>query len=290
MGAGALGRVLAIHLIRGGADVAFWDARARGGAEDIVSIRTADDPDVTHRVPCSAVPSDADVVIVTVRAEDLTTGFADTLRGSAPVVVFTPLLPGAEARLRAGGLEPIPAMPSIAAEIREGTLHWWLPPAASRIQEQAGVPAIAQLQQALQKGGLPARVTTGVAARNCATTALFFPLQVAVCCANGALPWMEDASLYRQSMRATKECRRLARHLGSPEPGMLVLSYLAPYLRWARRWLSSFFPTAFHYITTHFGGKLAAQHRALHAELTALAAVHRVPTPNLDQLMKRLPT
>lgn len=292
IGAGALGQLFAYCLVKGGAEVRFLANRERDRRETL-AVTLARSPAEHVTMQRAAEGGSFDYAVLAVRADqiDLPTLTQLTPFAKVPLLALTPLLPAALAHVENVVETVIPSMPSVAVRFDANRrLAYWCPPLGpSLVQGDARRGVAAPLIRALRAGGLPIRTGGDVASRNWATTMTFFPLQMAVCCAGGLRAWLDDEHLFGLSMRAARECRRLARRLGTPDPGIVALTFVAPVLRWARSLLHAWFPAAFSYVDHHFGHKLVAQHRTLLAEIEELGRQHDVPTPSLVELSDHLP-
>lgn len=294
IGAGALGAVYGAFLARV-ADVVFVVRpqraastepivieRVRGGARlEIAAERT------------SAVPGDADIVLVAVGTEDL-----DALplgSSSAPLVFLTPMLTHGWERVRARlGERAFAGLPGVIAYVRDdGVTRYWLPPTATKIDEprsEAHRTVVRELAASLDRAGLRARLELGVHEANPATTVSFITLGMAIAIAGSVGALAESEELLALARRATSEGVRLAPRLGRAE----AWSAFAPVLAtpWAFRafaaTLARLSPEGLGYADEHFGRKLIAQHRSMAAEMVVLCRERGLPAEAIGEVAAKL--
>ncbi len=301
IGAGALGSVYGVRLaVRGGVDITFVVRPARVAETTPITIE-AIRRNVRESIPdparADAVPGDADVVLLAVGTEDLEALAPPLATTDAPIVVLTPVLPKAWAALRAAyGARVFAALPTVIAYTRktDGIVRYWLPPAATKIDEprrdDAAAGVVAELVDALGRAGLRARVELGVHETNPATTVSFIAIGMALCVAGSAAALAKDDALGELASRACREGVRLAHRIGTPEP----LASLAPALAspWALElWLGALArlsPEAIVYAEEHFGRKLVRQHQQMAHDMIELAREKGVPHAALVALAEHL--
>ncbi|WP_437314635.1 ketopantoate reductase family protein [Sorangium sp. So ce385] len=311
VGAGALGRVYGVRLAAQGDDVTFVVRPERAGDARpfvIEQVNSADRRDTLERPRLAAdIPADAEVVIVTVRFDQLAPGGAAPrpaegrtvadllLRGpSVPVVVLTPLLPPQRASLEEAARRRItPAMPSVSGYLDErGVVRYWIVGFASTlIDDEGGAPAerplLEELARRLTSADLPARLDPDVGAQNAATTTAFFPLIAAIDAGGGTSALLEDEGVLGTALEATRECTALADRVGTVAPWTKLLTRaigpftLKPGVALARLVA----PEALRFLDAHFGPKLHAQHLAMGAAVLAMGREHGVSLPALERLM-----
>ncbi len=311
VGAGALGRVYGVRLAAQGDDVTFVVRPERVADVRpfvIEQVNSADRRDTLERPRLAAdIPADAEVVLITVRFDQLAPGpgvggaaggrtVADLLRGgpAAPVVVLTPLLPPQRAGLEEAALRRItPAMPSVSGYLDErGVVRYWLVGFASTlIDEEGGAPAerppLEELARRLTSADLPARLEPDVGAQNTATTTAFFPLIAAIDAGGGTSALLENEGVLGTALEATRECVVLADRVGRVAPWTKLLTRalgpltLKPGVALARLVV----PEALRFLDAHFGPKLHAQHLAMGAAVLAMGREHGVSLPALERLM-----
>ncbi|AGP39809.1 ketopantoate reductase family protein [Sorangium cellulosum] len=311
VGAGALGRVYGVRLAAQGDDVTFVVRPER--VEDarpfvIEQVNSADRRDTLERPRLAAdIPADAEVVLVTVRFDQLAPGGAAPrpaegrtvadllLRGpSVPVVVLTPLLPPQRASLEEAARRRItPAMPSISGYLDErGVVRYWIVGFASTlIDDEGGAPAerplLEELARRLTSADLPARLDPDVGAQNAATTTAFFPLIAAIDAGGGTSALLANEGVLGTALQATRECMALADRVGTVAPWTKLLTRairpftLKPGFALARLVA----PEALRFLDAHFGPKLHAQHLAMGAAVLAMGREHGVSLPALERLM-----
>lgn len=294
IGAGALGRVYGVHLVDGGERVTFV-VRAARVAETSPFVIQRKNGDRRRRelvapIRSAHVPADADLVLLTIRVDQLDDGIERLVKAAPPVplVSLTPLLPNTLARV-SGWVDgrALVGMPTLAASAREdGVDDYWAFRASPSLFE-AGPPEVARLVAALGRSGIPARLSSDVRARNPATTMAFFPISVAVSRAGGIERLLEDPELCRLGARAARETYALARQIGPIDAAAaLALRTVTPgTLRAAFTLLTRLLPRATRFVDDHFGDKLGQQHRCLGAEILELGSAHGVPLPSLAALL-----
>ncbi|WP_437285775.1 ketopantoate reductase family protein [Sorangium sp. So ce406] len=313
VGAGALGRIYGVRLAAQGDDVTFVVRPERvSDARPFVieQVNSADRRDTLDRPRLAAdIPADTDVVLVTVRFDQLAPRpggvapraderrtVADLLRGgpAAPVVVLTPLMPPERAALEEAAQRRItPAMPSVSGYLDErGVVRTWIVGFTSTlIDADGGAPAerplLDELARRLTIAGVPARLERDVGAQNLATTIAFFPLIAAIDAGGGTSALVADEGVLGTALEATKECAALAGRLGDVAPWTKLLTRaigpltLKPGVALARLLA----PEALRFLDVHFGPKLRAQHLAMGATIVALGREHGVSLPALERLL-----
>ncbi|WP_437587098.1 ketopantoate reductase family protein [Sorangium sp. So ce1000] len=315
VGAGALGRIYGVRLAIQGNDVTFVVRPER--ADDarpfvIEQVNGADRRDTLDRPRlAAAIPADTDVVLITVRFDQLVTradlggaapraaggrSVADLLRGgpAAPAVVLTPLLPRVRADLEEAARRRVtPAMPGVSGYLDErGVVRAWITELApTLIDEEGGAPAerplLEELARRLTSAGLPARLDADVGAQNVATTTAFFPLIAAIDAGGGASALLENDDALRAVIEATGECVALADRLGKVAPWTkLVLRSIGPLtLKPGVALVRLLAPEFLRFLEVHFGPKLHAQHLAMGAAVLAMGREHGVSMPALERLI-----
>src|SRR5579859_4098640 len=138
LGAGSLGRVYGARLAQEAGETVSFVVRA-DARTDAIAIERVDGE--AHRLDrpayVLAIPPDADIVLVCVRAEQLDEALR-TLEGGpqVPAVVLTPMLPADYARMRDRlGARLIAAMPGVTAYTRDVT-RYWLPRTATTLLDE----------------------------------------------------------------------------------------------------------------------------------------------------------
>ena len=286
--------------LRGGVDVSFVVRPSRVTSVEpiaIEAVRGGGEREVLDAPERAAVvPPHADVVILTVGTEDLEALEGPLSKSTAPLVILTPMFPADWRRVRAAfGDRAHAAMPSVIAYAREdGVVRYWLPPAATKVDEpRAGSPhadVVRELAAALSRAGLHARLELGVHETNPATTVCFIAIGMALSVAGTADALSNDDALLSLTARACREGAALSRRIGRPE----AWAPLAPALAspWAMRWwlraLRRLSPEGVLYAEEHFGRKLRIQHRAMIREMIALAIEKELRHDALDELSECL--
>ncbi|WP_437935403.1 ketopantoate reductase family protein [Sorangium sp. So ce341] len=311
VGAGALGRVYGVRLAAQGDDVTFVvrPERVRGARPFVIEqVNSADRRDTLERPRLAAdIPADAEVVLVTVRFDQLSPGGAAPrpaegrtvadllLRGPAvPVVVLTPLLPPQRASLEEAARRRItPAMPSVSGYLDErGVVRYWIVGFASTlIDDEGGAPAerplLEELARRLTSADLPARLDPDVGAQNAATTTAFFPLIAAIDAGGGTSALLANEGVLGTALAATRECMALADRVGTVAPWTKLLTRaIGPFtLKPGAALARLVAPEALRFLDAHFGPKLHAQHLAMGAAVLAMGREHGVSLPALERLM-----
>lgn len=311
VGAGALGAVYGARLANAGATVTFVVRSIPEGARPIAIERVENGE--RHRVEAprraTAVPADADVILVCVRYEQLDAALASLLAPSAaPVVTMTPLLPQDRAFLEGalGASRLVPGMPGVVGyRVTEGedAFRYWLPrlaPTAVEAPDEGS--AVARFVAALDGAGVRCVGKRAVFETNAASTMTFVALTMGLDVAGGADALLEDAELLALAQGAAGESRALAQRFGSTAAwasaiGRLLTgstlggralrrSAMKAGLALARRAA----PEGVAYFEEHFGHKLHAQHVAMAGKLVELAAREGVAHDALERLLTRLRT
>ncbi|KYF81151.1 oxidoreductase, partial [Sorangium cellulosum] len=288
VGAGALGRIYGVRLAAQGDDVTFVVRPERVSDVRpfvIEQVNSADRRDTLERPRLAAdIPADTDVVLVTVRFDQLAPRpdrgapradgrrtVADLLRGgpAAPVVVLTPLMPPERAALEEAAQRRItPAMPSVSGYLDErGVVRAWIVGFTSTlIDADGGAPAerplLDELARRLTIADIPARLERDVGAQNLATTIAFFPLIAAIDAGGGTRALVADEGVLGTALEATKECAALAGRLGDVAPWTKLLTRaIGPLtLKPGVALVRLLAPEALRFLDVHFGPKLRAQH------------------------------
>jgi Ketopantoate reductase PanE/ApbA len=307
VGAGALGIVYGTLLASVGVEVTFVVRPARAADRQPFVVERVDGDQTRHTCEAprraSAVPTDADVILVCVRAEQLDDALVALLApGQAlqgPACVFlAPMFPSDIAFLRAVlGDRVVPAMPSaVAYTATSGAVRCWLPSVAVTLVEGMAKEAkpprapLDALVKSLNEAGITSRIEIGVYETNFATTVTFVPLALGIHQAGGIDPLMEDAQLLDDVLRAVDEASALARTIGKPAGWCdTFMKFTAPFtlklgLGLARRRA----PEAVSYVEEHFVKKLHAQSVRMAEGMVELAREKAVAHAALEQLLGRL--
>lgn len=302
LGAGALGSVYGVRLAHhAGVDVTFVVRPARVTSTEpiaIESVRRGRRDTLDTPVRAAVVPESADVVVLTVGTEDL-----DALPigdSTAPIVILTPMMPREWQRVRAAfGERALAAMPSVVAYARkeDGVVRYWLPPAATKIDEPLGAAqrsaageAVRELVLALSRAGLKSKLELGVHEINPASTVCFIPIAMLLAVAGSGPALATDEQLLGLAARACSEGVRLAHRIGRPELwASLAPAIAAPWaLRESLRLLERLSPEGLFYAEEHFGRKLREQHRVMIRDMIELAREKSLPHEAFDELARRL--
>lgn len=317
VGAGALGRIYGARLCGAGERVSFVVRPSRVGDTAPIRIEPvgggADAQTVVdYPVRVDEVPPEADVVLVTVRFDQLGTSGPDgkdlgsLLAGArrALVVVLTPLFPAQKLQLETSlGRSVVSAMPGVSGyEDERGVVRYWVPKIASTLiedPERSTTPAKTygeervareQLAKRLTEIGLPSRLERHVATLNAATTIAFFPLIAAIDAGGGVDAALEDEALLELTITAGEECDRLSRSLGKRASWANILArFVGPFtLKAGVRLAKRLYPESVRFVDEHFGPKLHAQHVAMGQAISDLAKEKGEETPALDSMLERL--
>ncbi|MDB4996689.1 MAG: oxidoreductase, partial [Myxococcaceae bacterium] len=270
VGAGALGIVYGTLLAKVGVAVTFVVRPARVADEQPFILERVDGDQARHTFAtpprASAVPPDADVVLVCVRAEQIDDALVALLApSSAPAVFLTPMFPKDLAVAQAGlGDRVIPAMPSVVAYFATtGAVRFWLPGVAvTQIEEtKPRRVEIEALVKSLVEAGISSRIEMGVHETNMATTVTFIPVTMGIDAAGGIDRLMENGELLDIVLRAVDEGIVLGRTVGKAAGWSdIFMKFLSPFtLRVGIGLAKRRSPEAVLYVEEHFGRKLHVQ-------------------------------
>jgi 2-dehydropantoate 2-reductase len=244
----------------------------------------------------NAIPHQADVVLVAVRAEQLDASLDGLVDAGppVPVVVLTPMMPSDFVRLsRRHGDRILSAMPGVVAYIREeGTCRYWLPRVAPTLIDESRPESTAILEfvTGLGAAGMSARLELGVHEANPATTVAFIPLAMAIDAAGSIDSLLADKTLRDLALRAVREGLELSRHIGQAAAwaGAFARFTGPTTLRVGVAIARNRYPEAFAYVEEHFGRKLHAQNLVMATAMVDLARAKNTPHDSLDELLVRL--
>jgi len=317
VGAGALGRIYGARLCAAGERVSFVVRPSRANDHtpiriESVSGKPSGQTVVDYPIRVTEVPPEADVVLVTVRFDQLdgvTTDGKDLgglLAGlrRALIVVLTPLFPAQKQRLEANvGHSVISAMPGVSGyEDDRGVIRYWTPKLTSTLiddPDRSVTPAARlseerivreQLARRLSEIGLPSRLERRVDRLNAATTVSFFPLIAAIAAGGGIDAALEDEELLELTMAAGEECDRLSRSIGKRASWANILTrFVGPFtLKAGVRLAKRSYPESVQFVDRHFGPKLHGQHIAMGQAISTLAKERGLETPALENMLRRL--
>jgi 2-dehydropantoate 2-reductase len=305
VGAGALGSVYGARLAHfADCDVSLV-GRSPAPAAALRLERVEDGETLSWQRPerVVAVPPGAEIVMVSVRYEQLGGVAAHVGEGMAPVVVLTPMMPQDRALL-ADALpgRVVAAMPSVVSYCNDaGAIRYWLPSAATTLVEplsgedtQPHAPpaaaATAELVGRLNRADIRAKLADDVLERNVATTVSFLPLTLALDVAGSVDGLLADHALVTLALQATDEGRELGRAVGRAEAwASALLRFVGPRsLKVGVRLARSHAPEPFAYVEQHFGRKLHSQNVAMAARVVELARERGTRCDALTQLLARL--
>lgn len=297
IGAGALGAVYGVRLTATGTAVSFVVREARARRGGALQLEQLDHDKAKHTLAApsyvTTIPADADVVLVTVRQDQLDEKLVSLLApSSAPVVVLTPMFEADAKQLEAAiGRLVFAAMPSVVAYDKGGTIRYWLPRAATTALEASDAPpALEELAKALSTAGIGSQLKTNVLAENVATTVSFMPIAFGLDAAGGLDALLGDKRLLRNAVDAVSEMRDLAKRIGNAAPwASVLLRFVGPLTVKAGVAIAkSRAPEAVTYVEEHFGRKLHAQNVRMAAHMLALAKREGVRADELTALVHRL--
>ena len=301
IGLGALARVYGTRLVALADVTVTFVVRPARLASPPASIRiTRIDGGATHALDSpkldAAVPPHADVVLVSVRVEQLDAEL-DRLIAAAPeipVVMLTPMLPEDLARLtQAHGPRLRAAMPGVVAYLGTGgECRYWLPKVAPTLIDAAPPipPAVSELASALSVAGFGGRLELGVHESNPATTLSFIPLAMGVDAAGSVDQLLADRALLRIALDAVGEGLVLAEKVGRVPSWLDLLTRFAgpTALKLGMSLARSRAPEAIVYVDAHFGRKLHAQNVVMARAIVRLAHEKGTPAKALEALLARL--
>jgi ketopantoate reductase len=310
VGAGSLGSVFGVRLACGkdAARVSFV-TRTMPATAHPLRIEKVDGGGGTlvleDPVRATAIPEDADVILVCVRFEQVDARLLELLAPvKAPVVTMTPIFPQHRAYLEGalGAGRLFPGMPGVVAYRREDTYRYWLPRMATTLIEQPErrVPVIDALAQALAAGGIGSRAQAGVHATNVATTFTFVPVMMGIDVMGTIDELLADKEALDLVLRAAGEARQLAHEYGKPTlwaewfvrftsrsawaPKGMVAQSLKMAVAFARRRS----PEGVAYVEEHFGRKLRAQNLDMAEKMVELFRERDRPHEAMAELRDRL--
>lgn len=288
IGGGPLGLVFATHLLRAGARVTVIRRSCEVAVEHwrVESRLTGARFEVDMPV-ASELPTALDVVVIAVRAEQLTSDLIARVNAARAraVVCLTPALGSQLGDVYATHPEWAIAMPAVAAEVSDRELGHWAPPAvwgapSTYVERRDDNPALLEFVSLLRRAGIPVSYTADARTRTLANTVALFPLHVAIYLVPSLRRWDGDAQLRTELACAMKAARALAVRLGYVEWGLRLLSWWlsAPQrVRFATWILVRSAPRLTAFLEHHFGPKLGVQHAYLARDIDVLAQQHGVP-------------
>jgi len=300
VGAGALGRVYGVRLAVGGNDVSFVVRPSRLSEDDpfvveLISSRRRDTLPKPNRV--AEVPSDAEVVILAVKVDQIDDRLASVLASAphVPVVSVTPLFPQDYEKLEGllGKERPlVAAQPGVVAYERDpGIIRYWLPKVAPTLVDSDGPAAMAKFVDALNGSGIPAKLQARVRDCNPATTIAFFPLVLALDAGGGTVASvLADKDLLKDTFAALKDAQELAAKIGPLASWAgLLLKFATPLaLKVGIKLAETAAPEAVRFVEVHFGQKVHEQHLKLGAYILELARKNGTRTGALERLLERV--
>jgi hypothetical protein len=218
-------------------------------------------------------------------------------KADAPIVVFTPMLPATQARVKkALGDRVFVGMTSVLGRVTDaGVARYWLSRATRTLIEDpvkrpGHAAALHDLTNGLAASGIEAGFELGLEETSAATALAFLPLAMGLDVAGSADALMADGRLLKTTLHAFDEARALAQRVGALAGWMsLFARFLGPLrikvgLSLARRRS----PEAIAFLEEHFGRRARSQNRALGAEALALAQERGVRHEAMATLLARL--
>lgn len=301
VGAGALGSVYGVRLSKV-AEVSFVvrSLERAPRALRIEHVTAREVQQLESPAVGTAVPADAEAVLVAVRVDQLDEALWSKLAAEtspeAIVVVLAPLLPHRYAHARELlGDRLVPSMPGVVAYgVGPGRVRYWTPrPAPTQLEERPeGDPKRARvhaLVAALREAGIPAETAANVRGVNAAVTIAFFPMLTGIAAGGGSIDRMlADDRVMKLGFAAAKETKAIAQSLGSlPAWGSLFFSFAGPLTARAGIKLGrSKAPEVFTFLEQHFGQKLIEQNLAIFHDIERIATERGIRIDNLRRLME----
>jgi ketopantoate reductase len=251
-------------------------------------------------VVASALPADTDVIVVTVRAEQLDAALDSVLDGSrAPIVVLTPMLPQDFERLRSKyGARLRAGMAGVVGYVNDaGTCRYWLPRLGATLVDEAPqekssreTASVADLVHSLVDAGIPTRFELGVHEQNPATTVVIAPFSMGIDAGGSIDALLHDDALLKLTLTAVREGLSLSTRIGESATWM---KGLMPYvgkrmLRIGASIVKSRWPEIFSYVEAHFGRKLHAQNIAMGRAIVELAEAKGMQSAAIAALLAQL--
>jgi hypothetical protein len=254
------------------------------------AVDTLDAPSFT-----TAIPADADVILVAVRGEQLDASLDSLVdMSAAPIVVLTPMMPEDASRLAARyGARLRAAMVGVVAyDNGVGACRYWLPKSATTLIDSTSgfLPVLRELVVALVEAGIDARLEPHVNDANLATTVAIVPASMGIDAAGSLDALLRDSAVRDLTLGAVKEGLALSARVGT---GASWLGFLTPFIgpRMLRVGVSlgrARSPEAFAYVESHFGRKLHAQNLRMGKAVIELAKAKGTPHAALEGLLGRL--
>jgi hypothetical protein len=297
IGAGALGAVYGVRLtLIAKQDVTFVVRAARAKQAAALHLQKIDnDEKLTLDSPSyvTSVPENADVIIVTVRQDQIDSNLISLLATThAPVVVLTPMFPEDMKRLEVGlGSRVFPTMPSVVSYEKNGAIRYWLPKSATTAIESERAPAaLLDLKKNLEAAGITSQMKKGVLAENVATMVSFMPIAFALDSAGGIDALLGDKDLLHLGIDGVKEAGELAKKIGQPSSwANLLLKFVGGFtLKAGIAVAKRTSPEAVFYVEEHFGRKLHDQNLSMAQWMMKLAEEHETRSDSLHALYTRL--
>lgn len=300
VGAGALARVYGARLsLRARADVTLVVRPGRCEDQRPLRIERIDgDREVdtwTDPRLASVIPEGTDVVLVTVRGDQLDASLDALLDTTgALIVILTPMMPDDSSRLTARyGTRLRAAMVGVVAYVNDaGSCRYWLPRSATTLIDSTSgfSPALRELASALDAAGIETRLEPHVGDSNLATTVAIVPAAMGIDAAGTLDALLGDRELLDLTLGAIKEGLTLGGRIGQ---GASWLGVLKPFIgpRMLRIGLSlgrKSSPEAFAYVEKHFGRKLHAQNVRMGEAVIELAKIRGTPHASIIGLLERL--
>ncbi len=298
IGAGALGAVYGVRLaLVAKAEVTFVVRPARAQKNAPLEIQRIDADAAHHEIEkphyATAIPSSADVVLVTVHQDQIDDALIALLKNStAPIVMLSPMFDSdMQALVASLGPRIFPALPSVVSYEKNGVIRYWLPRAATTaIESKDAPPAIDELVKAMAAAGITAKLDKRVLAQNIATTVSFMPIVMGMDIAGSIDALMSDKRLLHLAIDAVNEAGALAKVVGAPPAWAdLLLHFVGSFTLKAGIALARMkSPEAVSYVEEHFGRKLHAQNLKIGKAMVDLAENKGVRAEQLRALYTQL--
>ncbi|MEO8876562.1 MAG: hypothetical protein ABI461_13310, partial [Polyangiaceae bacterium] len=261
------------------------------------SIQRIDGDGAHHEIQkpkyATEIPTDADVIVVTVHQDQLDDALIALLKPSAaPVVMLSPMFErDRDALVKALGPRIFPAMASIVSYDKNATFRYWLPKAATTAVESKEAPKVlGEFIEAIVASGVTAKLDTHVLAQNVATTVSFMPVIMGMDIAGSIDALLSDKKLLHLAIAGVNEAGKLAQAVGAPAAwARLLLHFVGPFTLKAGIGLARMkSPEAVSYVEEHFGRKLHRQNLRIGKEMVDLAEANGIRAEQLNALYTQL--
>lgn len=300
IGAGALGKVYGVRLAVGGERVSFLVRPERLSETNPFSIELVTGTQRRDTIPTptrvDTIPADTDVVLLTVRVDQIDDRLASLLASApdVPVVSLTPLLPKdyerLDSMLKSRG-KLVAAQAGVVAYERDGVVRYWLPKVSPTLFDtEPASETVPKLVDVLVRAGVPAKLEAPVRKSNPATSIAFFPLVLALDAAGGTADSVLDSKdVLKDAFAAVKETRELGDRIGPIAPWAgLLLKFVNPLaLKVGIRLAQTASPEGVHFVELHFGKKVHEQNLKMGRSIVELGREHGVKLSAFERLLAR---